>query len=155
MKPNKFFLMVFLIVSLTSLKNFSQDKKFGLGVMLGEPTGLSGKYWLENEHAIDFGLAYSFAHPNKTFSLHADYLFHLPNVIKSQYRFPVYYGFGARIHFGNNDGNTLGARGVIGILWIPDSLPIDTFIELAPVFNLFPETSLHLDFAIGGRYYFE
>ena len=51
-------------------------------------------------------------------------------------------------------GNTLGARGVIGLLWMHHSLPLDAFIELAPVFNLFPETSLHLDFAIGGRYYF-
>lgn len=154
MNNKKFFLIVCLIVSLTSLKSFSQDKGFGLGVILGEPTGISGKYWVDNEHALDFGLAYSFVHPNKTFSLHGDYLLHLPNLIKSSYRFPVYYGFGARIHFGNKDGNTLGARGVIGILWMHDSLPIDAFIELAPVFNLFPETSLHFDFAIGGRYYF-
>lgn len=123
--------------------------------MLGEPTGFSGKYWVSDEHAFDFGLAYSFVHPNKTFSLHGDYLFHIYDKIKSPYRFPIYYGFGARIHFGNKDGNTLGARGVIGLLWLPESLPIDTFIEIAPVFNLFPETSLHLDIAIGGRYYFE
>ena len=155
MRIGKFFLAVFLIVSITSVKHYSQERKFGLGIMLGEPTGLSGTYLLGSGHAIDFGLAYSFAHPNKIFSLHGDFLFNLPDKIKSPYNFPVYYGFGARIHFGNKDGNTLGARGVIGIMWIPESLPVDTFIELAPVFNLFPETSLHLDFAIGGRYYFK
>jgi hypothetical protein len=155
LKTGKFLLAVFLIVLLSSFKNYSQERKFGLGVILGEPTGFSGKYWVSDEHALDFGLAYSFAHSDNAFSLHGDYLFHLYDKIKSRYRFPVYYGFGARIHFGNKGGNTLGARGVIGILWIPDSLPIDAFIEIAPVFNLFPETSLHLDLAIGGRYYFE
>jgi hypothetical protein len=151
----KISLMIILLFSLTAFKTFSQDRGFGLGVIFGEPTGFSGKYWVDEDHAFDFGLAYSFAHPNRTFSLHADYLFHRFDVLKTADRFPIYYGFGGRIHFGNKDGNTLGARGVVGILWMHRSLPIDLFVELAPVFNLFPETSLHLDFAIGGRYYFK
>lgn len=150
----KISLLVIVLLSLTAYKNFSQDRGFGLGVILGEPTGFSGKYWVDRDHAVDFGLAYSLGHPINTFSIHADYLFHRFDMIKSENRFPVYYGFGGRIHFGNKDGNTLGARGVIGVLWMHNSLPIDGFIELAPVFNLFPETSLHFDFAIGGRYYF-
>ncbi len=143
-----------ILISISSSKNYSQNKGFGLGVMIGEPTGLSGKYWLDETHAVDFGLAYSFVHPEKTFSLHADYLFHNDSFIHSTERLPVYYGIGARVHLGKNDGSTIGARGVAGIVWMPGSVPIDIFIELAPVFNLFPETSLHLDFAIGGRYYF-
>lgn len=151
----KISLMIILIISLTALKIFSQDKGLGLGVILGEPTGFSGKYWLDDDHAVDFGLAYSFVHPDNTLSLHADYLFHRFNIVRAEARFPVYFGFGGRIHFGNKDGNTLGARGVVGILWMHHSLPIDLFVELAPVFNLFPETSLQLDLAIGGRYFFE
>ena len=155
MVARKISLLIIVFFFLTVFKTFSQDRGFGLGVILGEPTGLSGKYWVDEDHAFDFGLAYSFAHPDQTFSLHADYLFHRFDLIKTDVEFPVYYGFGGRIHLGNKDGNTLGARGVVGILWMHHSLPIDAFIELAPVFNLFPETSLHLDFAIGGRYYFE
>lgn len=155
MTIKKIFLTTLILLSLTSLETFSQDKGFGLGLTLGEPTGFNGKYWVDKDHAIDFGLAYSLGHPIQTFSLHADYLFHRFNLIKSEVHFPVYYGFGGRIHFGNKEGNTLGARGVVGILWMHHSLPVDLFIELAPVFNLFPETSLHFDFAIGGRYYFE
>lgn len=152
MKAKKNFLLIIFIFSLTSLKSYSQERGLGLGVMIGEPTGFSGKYWLNKEHALDFGLAYSFVHSNSAFSLHGDYLIHLPDLIKSEYRLPVYYGFGARIHTSKN-GNALGARGVVGIVWMYNYLPIDAFIELAPVFNLFPETSLQLDFAIGGRYY--
>lgn len=151
----KFIISVIVLLSFTAIKVYSQDKGFGLGVILGEPTGLSGKYWLDESHAVDFGFAYSFVHPNNTLSIHADYLFHRFDLIRSEVPFPVYYGFGGRVHLGNKDGNTLGARGVIGVLWMHPIVPIDVFVELAPVFNLFPETSLHFDLAIGGRYYFE
>lgn len=155
MSVRKLFMLVFLIISLTTSKSFSQERKFGLGIILGEPTGISGKYWLSDKHALDFGIAYSFAHVHSSFSLHGDYLIHNSSWIRSGEPLSVYYGFGARIHFSNKDENTLGARGVIGIVWISHSLPIDAFIEAAPVFNLFPSTSLHLDLAIGGRYFFE
>lgn len=148
---------LFIILSLwlfASADNSAQDKGFGLGIIVGEPTGFSGKYWIDESHALDFGLAYSFAHPVKTFSLHADYVIHNESLIHSTQRLPVYYGAGGRIHFGNGDGNTLGVRGVAGIAWLVREVPVDIFFELAPVFNLFPSTSLHLDFAFGGRYYF-
>jgi hypothetical protein len=148
-------LTILTILALASVKGYSQDKGFGLGVIIGEPTGLSGKYWLDGSHAIDMGLAYSFVHPDRTISLHADYLFHDETTLRSPLRLPVYYGFGARLHFGNGSGNSFGARGVVGVVWIPGTAPVDLFIELAPVFNLFPKTSLHIDLAIGGRYYFE
>ena len=153
LKKFSFFVLPLLI--LITCKTFSQEKGYGLGVILGEPTGFSGKYWVDETHAFDFGLAYSFAHSNQAISIHADYLFHRFNLIKSEEEFPLYYGFGGRIHFGNKGGNTIGARGVIGILWMHSTLPVDLFIEAAPVFNLFPETSLNLDLAVGARYYFE
>ena len=152
MKIKILFFSIFFIFS--SINLYSQNNGFGFGVMVGEPTGFSAKYWVDETHAVDFGLAYSFVHPDKVFSLHGDYLFHIPNPIKSEFNLPIYYGIGARIHFGNEGGHTLGARGVIGVAWIARSLPLDAFIELAPVFNIFPETSLHLDCAIGARYYF-
>lgn len=132
----------------------AQDKGAGIGVMLGEPTGFSGKYWLSQNNALDFGLAYSFINPSKAFSLHADYLFHGKSIFPDYNYFSTYYGFGGRIHFGNSEKSVLGARGVIGILWMDKAAPLDIFLEIAPVFNLFPETSLHLDCAIGARVYF-
>lgn len=132
----------------------AQDKGFGLGIMLGEPTGLSAKYWLDNNKALDFGLAYSFVQSVNALSIHCDYVYHNNDIIKSDLRIPVYYGFGARLRVGNDNKNALGARGVIGILYIDEKHPFDIFGEIAPVFNLFPKTSLQIDFAIGARYYF-
>jgi hypothetical protein len=147
--------VVFLIVLFISIKINGQDKGFGVGVMIGEPTGLSAKYWLDNDNALDFGLAYSFIRSNSALSMHADYIYHAFDVIKSNYRIPLYYGFGARIRLVNGADNSLGARGVIGIAWLSDEAPFDVFVEVVPVFNLFPETALNLDAAIGARYYFK
>jgi len=147
--------VVFLILLFLSIKINGQGKGFGAGVMIGEPTGLSAKYWLDDDNALDFGLAYSFVRSNSALSMHADYIYHAFDVIKSNYRIPLYYGFGARIRLVNDADNSLGARGVIGIAWLSDEAPFDVFFEVVPVFNLFPETALNLDAAIGARYYFK
>ena len=42
-----------------------------LGVILGEPTGLSAKYWMSQETALDFGAAWSFKGDGQ-FHLHVD-----------------------------------------------------------------------------------
>lgn len=149
-----FLSLSFLLIILINTTN-AQDKGFGLGVMIGEPTGFSAKYWTSSSNALDFGLAYSFVQKFSALSIHADYLYHAFDVIKSDYRLPVYYGFGARIRFVNNSDNALGARGVVGIAWLNNKLPLDVFFEVVPVFNLIPSTSLNLDIALGARYYFQ
>lgn len=149
----KIFSIIVLVIMFINIKTFAQDKGVGIGAMIGEPTGLSAKYWLNDINALDFGLAYSFVRNNSAVSLHADYIYHAFDVIKSNYRIPLYYGFGARLRFVNGADNSLGARGVIGLAWLNDQAPLDVFFEVAPVFNLFPSTSLNLDAAIGARYY--
>ncbi|KAF0149737.1 MAG: hypothetical protein FD143_2718 [Ignavibacteria bacterium] len=128
----------------------SQEEGYGFGIMLGEPTGLSAKYWLDGKKALNFGLAYSFVTNANALAVHCDYVFHNNNLVT----LPVYYGFGARIRAGGNDNSFLGARGVVGVLYQFPKEPVDVFAEVAPVFNLFPKTTLHIDIAIGTRYFF-
>ncbi len=143
-------LLILFVINLSA-----QDKEFGLGIMVGEPTGLNGKYWISSSNAFVGGLAYSFVKKNSAVSLHLDYLYHNDNLIKSDYRFSVFYGFGGRLRFIEKGENSLGARGVIGVVWLAHQLPIDVFAEFVPVFNLFPATALNLDIGIGIRYYFK
>lgn len=152
MKKNILYAVVlFFAVLFNNVK--AQDEGFGLGVMLGEPTGFSAKYWLSSNKALDFGLAYSFVKLESALSVHCDYIHHDFDLIKSKLQIPVYYGVGARLRFGND--NHLGARGVLGVVYIDNEYPFDVFLELAPVFNLFPKTSLQIDLALGARYYFK
>jgi hypothetical protein len=146
--------VLIIICFLSSKQILGQDKGLGLGIMLGEPTGFSAKYWLNEDKAFDLGFAYSFIRSGSALSLHADYIQHLFNVIHANIELPVYYGFGARIRASSDTKGMLGARGVAGILFLERNIPLDVFLELAPVFNLFPETALYIDLAIGARYYF-
>ncbi|MCX7876110.1 MAG: hypothetical protein N2321_08100 [Melioribacteraceae bacterium] len=145
-------LLVLFFISMFTTQINSQEKGIGIGIIIGEPTGISAKYWLDNNAALDFGLAYSLFHTKSSFSLHTDYVIHNYSIIKSEFKIPVYYGIGGRIR-SYSEKIYLGARGVAGVLYIDKNLPIDAFIEIAPVFNLLPETSLHLDLSIGVRYY--
>ena len=127
-------------------------RKVGIGFILGEPTGLSGKYWLTHTDAVDFGAAWSFVH-EASFQLHADYLFHDFSVFHpSEGRMPLYYGIGGRLRFSH--ASRLGVRGVLGLNYMFDTAPVDAFVELAPVLDIAPKTEFNLMGGIGVRFFF-
>ncbi len=145
--------LIAFLFFITSAAIYSQQSNTGVGIILGEPTGLNTKLWLDDHNALVGGIGWHFAGADDGFSMHLDYLYHIDNKFSTTLTFPLYYGFGARIR---NEGGDfgLGFRGVGGILFYLDPEPIDFFIEFAPVFRLFPNTDLEFDAAIGGRYYF-
>ncbi len=132
----------------------SQQKGFGAGIILGEPTGFSLKGWLNETNAIDAGVAWSFGSP-ASFHVHADYLWHNYDVIKSTEILPLYYGFGARLKAGENGEDTrFGIRAVIGLDYIFRNAPVDLFLEVAPIVDIAPKTELSGNGGIGARFWF-
>ncbi|HLP15124.1 MAG TPA: hypothetical protein VK470_02630 [Bacteroidota bacterium] len=160
----KLFILLFVLGSLTSLH--AQQRKFGLGVIIGEPTGLSAKLWTSSENAFDFGLGWSYGsdrwgghydgyyNGDQRVHLHMDYLWHSFNAIRSTERFPLYYGIGARLNTGAGYDDSFAIRGVFGIAWMPRSTPLDIFIELVPSLQLTSRTAFGVDAGVGIRYYF-
>jgi len=64
----------FIILSLAiTTFAFSVPKKFGIGIMLGEPTGISLKYWINRDTAVAGGLAWSLG---GYLHVHGDFLIH-------------------------------------------------------------------------------
>mgnify|MGYP000674034767 CR=1 FL=1 len=55
----RLFLIFTFIFAFTPLL-FSQNKGIGAGVILGEPTAISAKFWLGENNAVDAALGYSF-----------------------------------------------------------------------------------------------
>jgi hypothetical protein len=130
----------------------TQPRGFGLGVIIGEPTGISFKKWMNTSQALDGAVAWSFGHED-AFHLHLDYLFHNRRlIIIDRNVIPFYYGIGGRFKFG--DSNTFGIRFPLGLTVFIVEAPIDLFLEVVPIMNLAPETDLDLNAAIGARYYF-
>ena len=143
----------------------SQQRKFGLGVIIGEPTGLSAKLWTSNENAFDFGLGWSiggdrisryngYYNGGSRVHFHMDYLWHSWEAIRSSERFPLYYGIGGRINSGAGYNSSVAVRGVLGIAWMPRETPVDVFIELVPSLQLTSSTGFAIDAGLGARYYF-
>jgi len=148
-----YILSVVVSLFIISNLNFAQQKGFGLGVVLGEPTGISAKFWLTSGTALDFGLGYSFTSSNSVFDFYVDYVFHNSNMINSEENFVVYYGPGARLKI-KESTSRLGIRGVIGILWLPRGTNFDVFVEVAPILDIIPATKFDFSGGIGGRYFF-
>lgn len=144
-------LTVFLSLAiLTSAKG--QDDSFGLGLIVGNPTGISGKLWLDQYTALDAAAAWSFGN-RRSFHLHGDYLFHRFDLIRVQKgRVPVHVGIGARTRIGKDD--RLGIRGVVGLTYLFEDSPLDVFFEMAPILDLAPNTDFDLNAGIGVRYFF-
>jgi len=145
--------LIILVIIFVLNSNYAQQKGFGLGIIIGEPTGLSAKFWTSSETAIDLGLGYSFTSSNSIIDFYGDYVFHNKNMLKAEETFVVYYGPGASLKIRENNSR-LGVRGVIGILWFPSGINIDLFIEAAPILDIIPETKFDFAGGVGGRYYF-
>jgi len=131
----------------------AQESGFGLGVIIGEPTGISAKLWTSPVNAFDFALGWSTREGNQT-NFHMDYLWHSFGAIHSSGRFPLYYGLGGRLMTGPDNDGSVAVRGVIGIAWMPYNTPIDIFLEVAPTIQLTSSTGFSIDAGIGARFFF-
>jgi hypothetical protein len=157
--------LMFAILVLSATPSIAQERPFGLGVIIGEPTGLSAKLWTSSVNAFDFGLGWSIGGDRigkykglydggTRVHFHMDYLWHAFDAIHSSERFPLYYGIGGRLNTGAGYDNSLAVRGVFGIAWLPHATPIDVFLELVPSLQLTTSTGFSLDAGFGARYFF-
>ncbi len=145
--------LLLVILTFLSTSVFAAEGQLGLGVMLGNPTGLNGKYWLENNRAVDGGLAYSLG-KHSDLSMHSDYLLHKDSAfyLNDTHALDLFYGIGGRMEFA--DDIEIGVRVPVGLAHKINDGQADMFAEVAPIVDLFTKTGLELHFGIGARYYF-
>lgn len=158
--------IIAVLLALSACGVSAQDN-IGVGAIIAEPTGVTGKYWMNPNEAIDAAAAWSLA-DDDSFQVHGDYLYHrfdlFPRVDQSVGRLALYYGAGARLKFGDDDegrgrGNDddddrFGVRVPVGMTYLFARAPFDVFGELVPILDVAPDTDLDLNAAVGGRFYF-
>ncbi len=143
----------------------SEKGVLGLGLIIGEPTGVSAKLYLRDDTALD--AAFGSAFIGGGWQIHIDYLYH-PWVIEDRKMFvmPAYLGGGVRAlrhNQGGDDDFHTGLRVLGGLLFDFKEIPLDVFVELALVVDYVlgtEEGNAHAGFGldvnagVGVRYYF-
>jgi len=138
--------MIVLLAFVAAAAGFAQTS---IGIILGEPTGLSGKQWIGEGASLDLAVAWSFV-PEGAFYLHVDYQQHFDDLDLDVGSLLWFAGIGPRIYIGNEIG--LGLRIPVGLVYDIDGVPLEVFLELAPGLNLFPGTVFNFGGGIGVRY---
>ena len=134
---------------------------FGIGIILGEPTGITAKLYLQDDQAIQAAVGSAFV--SGGLQVHADYVFH-PWILEDRDSFvmPAYIGPGLRVidydaPAGGQQHLSIGLRAVAGLLFDFKDVPLDAFVEVAGVAGY--EFGGHgfdpgLNAGAGVRYYF-
>ena len=144
-------LMLIILGCLAGL-SFGQNGDIGLGIILGEPTGLSAKWWTGKTMAFDAGAAWSFV-SGEFFQIHGDLLFHDFNLFKVEKgKMALYYGFGGRVKMA--DVTIISVRVPIGISYQFEKTAIELFLEIVPMLDIVPATEVGIGGGAGFRYYF-
>jgi len=150
------------------------NRKFGLGFILGDPTGITGKYWISGTNALDFGLGFTdygfgygncyvdnqgFQHCSGYYdtSVNIDYLWQ-SKLVRSGAQLDWYIGLGGRAYFlGDRNyryGIDFAARAPIGLaLMFTNPSFLELFFEIAPAIRFLPPHGA-LDGGLGARFYF-
>lgn len=143
---------LFVLFLLTISLNANANGNFGIGLIIGSPTGISGKYLLSKKNAIDGALAWDLGN-KKRLHIHGDYLWHKFDLFKDQGEpIDLFFGVGARLT--SNNDTSLGIRGPVGLRYLFEDPVIEVFVELALVLDIVPDMDVEADVGLGGRYYF-
>jgi len=124
----------------------------GVGIMVGEPTGVSVKAWNNDRSAFGVGAAWSLSGRNEAIHLHIDYLQHTWFEDLDEGSLGFYFGIGGRGIFA--DDPLIGLRIPLGLTYVFGGIPFDIFVEAVPILDLTPDTEFAGNGAVGLRYYF-
>jgi hypothetical protein len=137
-----------------------QKGNIGVGIILGEPTGITAKLYLKDDQAVQ--AAAGAALIGGGLHLSADYVFH-PFILQDKESFvmPLYFGPGIRLidYTQGREANyfAIGARAVGGMLFDFKKIPLDAFVEASAVFEYGfagHGGAVKLNAGAGVRYYF-
>ncbi len=146
MKKSWLLILFFLFPFISNSQN-----KLGVGIYLGAPTGITGKYFLSRANSVDLLFAWRFS---DAFFAQGHYNFNISEI--ERYRsgvFNFYAGPGLFFKAASKKGDSFGVSGNFGVNYFLKQR-YEFFFELSPKLGLFPGTDFDLTGGIGFRFYF-
>ena len=126
-----------------------------VGIVLGDPTGVTGRMGLDDRHSVEAAVAYTSGYYEGTY-VRMTYLWDNARQFETNFDpLELYYGLGLRvitINHGRYNGDiAIGPRAPIGILYNFTNPNIEVFGEISAAVDLSPKTEVDLDLGIGAR----
>jgi hypothetical protein len=137
--------LVLLPFSIATAADGSSKNEFGLGLVVGEPSGLNGQFFWGPKSAVDITAAWSWSDWFMTmadFQIY-DYIGDAPR------EWQWWYGLGGYLAVPENEDGILGVRIPLGIKYhIPHS-QMDAWGEVAPALQIIPDTKAEFQGGLG------
>lgn len=148
------------IVGMLVTTPFALDSGFGLGLILGDPSGLSARIATGPANSVNLIAGWDLGPYHRRccgdggdLYIGADYVWYNYNLIHvNQGRLPIYYGAGVNAFIANN--SSAGIRAVVGLEYQFAQAPFDLFLEVGPGINLIPNTNGNVSGGFGARFFF-
>jgi hypothetical protein len=155
-------LPLFLVLIL-SIPSLCFAKTWGLGAVIGAPTGLSANYFLQENRTIHSTLAYDF-NGDDALQFASHYTWRMNNLHFEKVKLGWFYGVGGRFAFSNHDHNhkhhnddhdfEMGPSGTIGIFHEFEKVPLEVFLKGNLTVNIIEDTDVDADVMLGLHYNF-
>jgi hypothetical protein len=132
-----------------------EGKRFGAGLYLGEPIGITLKGYLTQRWALMGAAGWSF--PEEAFTLKVDGTYDILDIpVDTQViTLPFYLGVGGFMEINENHEHSEGGIVVpVGLAVQWSKYPVEAFVELEPGIAVAPDTEFELMGGIGARFYF-
>ncbi|MCD6413602.1 MAG: hypothetical protein J7L54_05610 [Elusimicrobia bacterium] len=129
---------------------FASEKMFGLGINIGNPTGLRLHYYITPQIFSNTTIGWNFS-DNGWVDINQDFI--LSKDFKKQPEtgeLSYYYGLGLRL---KTNETKFGFRFPVGINYDIKNIPVWIYLEITPYLNIYKDTTFDLLFSIGAIYY--
>ena len=145
LRPITTVVSMLILFSIMNNAEAQERDEFGLGLMIGEPSGLNAQFFWGPKTAVDVTAAWSF---NDWFMTMADFqIYDYIGDAPREWRW--YYGLGGYLALPENEDGTLGIRVPLGIKYHFPHSYVDVWAEVAPALKLVPETEAAFQGGLG------
>jgi hypothetical protein len=145
--------LVLLLALLWSVPARAEGGPFGLGLIVGQPTGLTMGYQLSEKTMLDGAIGLGWV-DNRRFYVHLEFDYFLPTLVSaSSVDLNAYLGIGGFFYAFENDP-TFGARAPFGLSLDFSNAPLQIFLEASVLLFLIDDVDIDVRGALGFRYYF-
>lgn len=164
--------VLLFVFTLSISSTFAASKLWGLGAVVGEPTGFSVNYFLGETRTINTVLAFDFDGRNEV-EIFSHLVWRKKSTDINHLPFGWFYGIGGKISFLENydhnhrhsrdddyddhdsdDDFLLGPSGTLGLFYEFETAPLEVFLKSNLTMNIIEDTDVELDLMVGLHYNF-